>query len=95
MKSVTFISQKETLKETLSSLVPKFDTLLSLVPKTLQQSLGPVDLAFCDNSFVTLNEYTFNLQLDEPPKTIEGLLEETVRELLHRGKFPYVQCLGQ
>lgn len=63
MKSVTFISQNETLKETLSSLAPKFDTLLSIIPENMRSSLGPVDLAFCDNSFVTPNEYSFTLKL--------------------------------
>lgn len=79
MKEVTFISNKETLKQTLSEITPKFDNLLSLIPHRYHSKLGVIDRAYCENSFVFPNDVTYDLKLEEPPKTIEGLLEETVR----------------
>ena len=96
MKNVTFISHTETLKETLMEVTPKYDSLLSLVPEELQGQLGTVDRKFCESSFVSLNDVTFNADIEEPPKTLEGLLEDAIIYLLTKAsKMSFIQCVGQ
>jgi hypothetical protein len=83
------------LSDTLLNLNPKFETLLSLLSKEVQNKLSNVDKAYCHDAFLTKNEVVMEIQQDEPPKSIEQLLEWVVIELLGRINKPYVQCLGQ
>ena len=70
MHNTVFISQQETLKDSLKCVIPEFKTLLSLIPSDVQDKLSFVDKGFCDSSYVLLNEQTFKLKMESPPRCI-------------------------
>jgi hypothetical protein len=59
MKDFTFISTKETLKDTLSHVTPSFETMANILPANILQQLSATDRAYCADTFVFKNEMTF------------------------------------
>jgi len=64
MKEFTFISTKEELKDTLNHISPKFDTLYSILPRSVILALSAPDEIYCRDSFVFQNEVILNLLQD-------------------------------